>query len=144
MLFITFSNKINKYNKVLKIRKYIIMFIMAIFIFTIYTNIRNNAYEADINKMKEVANFTGIIVSNKTQKEYSTQYTLKITKIGSNTANITVYIRIKGDVTLQYGDEISFVGEYEEPDSARNDKGYNYKNYLKSVRNCRNNYNKRC
>jgi hypothetical protein len=143
MLFITFNNKIKKYNKVLKIRKYIIIFIVTIFIFTIYTNIRNNQYDANINKMKEESNFTGIIVSNETKKEYYTQYTLKITQIGSNTENITIYIRIKGEVTLQYGDEISFVGEYEEPDSARNDKGYNYKNYLKSIRNCRNNYNKR-
>jgi predicted membrane metal-binding protein len=68
---------------------------------------------------------------------------LKITKIEGNNVNIKVYIRVKGEVSLKYGDEISFVGEYDEPDSARNDKGFDYKNYLKSLRNIWNNYNKR-
>ena len=34
--------------------------------------------------------------------------------------------------------KISIKGEYIEPDTARNDKGFNYKNYLKSNRNSRN------
>ena len=52
--------------------------------------------------------------------------------------NITVYLQITGKQNLEYGDKISIKGEYIEPDTARNDKGFNYKNYLKSNRNSRN------
>lgn len=82
--------------------------------------------------MKKEEVYVGIISSNATQKEYSTQYKLKVTKIGSKSANITVYLRIKGKCQLQYGDEISFEGEYNEPDGARNEKGFDYKKYLRS------------
>jgi predicted membrane metal-binding protein len=128
---------------VLRIKKYIIIFIIAILISVIYTSIRNSKYQEYVDKMNNSTNFVGIIVSNETQNEYNTQYLLKITKIENEAANLNIYIRIKGDVILKYGDEIVFEGEYNEPDFARNDKGFNYKKYLKSIRNRWNNYNKR-
>lgn len=34
---------------------------------------------------------------------------------------------------LSYGDKISIKGEYEEPEEARNESGFNYKEYLKTI-----------
>lgn len=83
--------------------------------------------------MQKDAKYIGIVISNPIRKEYYTQYKLKIEK---ENVNIIVYLRIQGKQNLEYGDKISFTGEYIEPDTARNDKGFNYKNYLKSNRNC--------
>lgn len=83
--------------------------------------------------MQKDAKYIGIIISNPIRKEHYTQYKLKIEK---ENANIIVYLRIQGKQNLEFGDKISFIGEYTNPDTARNDKGFNYKNYLKSNRNC--------
>lgn len=82
--------------------------------------------------MQKGDTYTGIIISNAITKEYDTQYKLKVTKIGDKSTDITVYIRVKGKNNLQYGDEILFQGKFVTPDSARNDKGFDYKQYLKS------------
>ena len=82
--------------------------------------------------MKKYTKYVGIIISNPTQKEYYTQYELKIEKIGQENTNIKLYLHYQGKQNLEYGDKISLKGEYIEPDTARNDKGFNYKNYLKS------------
>lgn len=86
--------------------------------------------------MEKSTEYVGIIVSNGTQKEYYTRYKLKIKKVGKENTNIIVYLHYQGKQNLEYGDKISFTGEYTKPDTARNDKGFNYKNYLKSNRNC--------
>lgn len=83
--------------------------------------------------MKQGKDFIGVIVSNPIKKEYTTQYQLQVKKIDKKPCNIRVYIRIKGENDLQYGDEISFLGEYLKPDTARNDKGFDNKQYLKSI-----------
>ncbi len=109
------------------------IFIICIVLASLYTTIKNKEYENKNNQMKEKTEYIGIIISNPIPKEYYTQYTLKIKK-----TNIKVYLQITGKQNLEYGDKISIKGEYIEPDTARNDKGFNYKNYLKSNRNSRN------
>lgn len=85
--------------------------------------------------MQKDTKYIGIIISNPTNKDYYTRYKLKIEKVGSKNTNITVYLHYQGKQNLEYGDKISFTGEYTKPNTARNDKGFNYKNYLKSNRN---------
>ena len=82
--------------------------------------------------MKKYTKYVGIIISNPIQKNYYTQYKLKIEKVGQENTNMIVYLHIQGKQNLEYGDKISLKEEYIEPDIARNDKGFNYKNYLKS------------
>lgn len=120
------------------------------------TNIvsKSAKYEKNANVRKELTQYEkysaieyldkyiGIIISNPTPKEYYTKYLLKLTKVNNKDVNITVYLKLKGEHKVGYGDEISFIGEYEEPDAARNDKGFDYKQYLKSNRNSRRDRNK--
>ena len=47
-----------------------------------------------------------------------------------------VNMRITKEIKLEYGDEISFLGEYHKPDVARNDKGFDNRKYLQSNRYC--------
>lgn len=125
-----------RYDDVLKIRKSIIIFILCVLLSSIYTSIQNQEYEKKNNQMQRSENYVGIIESNPVAKEYSTQYLLRVKKVEKESSNILVYIRVKGKNNLEYGDEISFIGEYDQPDGARNDKGFDYKQYLKSNRNC--------
>lgn len=136
-IFIYFlTKKESKYDAVLKIRKWAIVFILCIMISCIFTNMENTKYENKDTIISNSNEFTGIIISNPTEKEYSTQYLLKLTKVKDKSVDITVYLRVKSKYNLEYGDEIVIKGEYIEPDSARNDKGFNYRNYLKSNRDC--------
>lgn len=120
----------------LKIRTSILLFILCILLSYLVTNVQNEKFERQNRQMKEAQTYVGRIVSNPIQKEYSTQYLLQVIKKDNENTNISVYIQVKGKVDLEYGDEIFFEGEYKEPDGARNEKGFNYKQYLKSNRNC--------
>lgn len=131
------TKKQTKYDAVLKIRKWGICFIICILISYAFTNIQNNEYENSIKTMKNSQSYIGVIISNPIQKEYYTRYLLKLTKANEKEVNITVYLQIKGKNNFKYGEEISFTGQYEEPDTARNDKGFKHKQYLKSNRNYR-------
>lgn len=130
--FIIKHKNLKRYDTVLDLKKAIILFSVCILLSCIFTNIKNNQYENKNKQMEEEETYTGIISSNPTIKEYHTQYKVTITKVGNKSSNIIVYLRIKGRSQFEYGDEIAFQGEYSEPDEARNDKGFNYKKYLRS------------
>lgn len=131
-----------RYDTVLEIKKWMILFMLCILCSCIWTHIQNQEYEKKNRQMKQSKQYVGVIVSNPLPKEYSTQYLLKVKKAENDSTNITVYLCIKGQNHFEYGDEICFIGEYQEPDVARNDKGFDYKQYLKSNRNCWNGYHK--
>ena len=67
-----------------------------------------------------------VVVSNKKQKEYYNRYEIK------TVSNEKLYINT--DKELEYGDKIKIKGEFQEPDTARNYKGFNYKQYLKTLK----------
>ncbi len=121
-----------RYDNTLQIQKWSIIFIICILIGSIYTTIKSKEYENHNRQMQKGTAYIGTIISNSIQKEYYTQYELRIEKIGQENTNIKLYLHYQGKQNLEYGDKIALKGEYIEPDIARNDKGFNYKNYLKS------------
>ena len=76
---------------------------------------------------KEEVQETGIIVSNKKEREYSNRYKVKI-------KNIYFYLNVDKKIELEYGDKIEIIGQFKEPQSARNYKGFDYKQYLKTLK----------
>lgn len=140
MYYLKKNQKIQKYNKIWKIENVAILFSISILISTTFTLIQDKDFENKNEELKKSNQYSGVIISNPIQKEYGMQYSLKINKIGNKTVDIkTVYLMVSGKNILEYGDEISLKGEYKEPDRARNDKGFDYKQYLKSNRSCWNN-----
>lgn len=134
MLFILQNKIIVKYEKVLKLKNKLFILAIAIILSCIITMIVNKTQEQKNELLKQSDYFEGIIISNPIQKEDSVQYKMKVIKIEKNNVNInSVYLKIKGKNSYKYGDKISFKGEYDEPDEARNDKGFNYKQYLQSI-----------
>ncbi len=112
---------------------------MSIVISSIITNIQNQEYEKKIKQIKEDTCYIGIIMSNPIKREYDTQYHLKVIQVGKKNVHIMVQFKMQGKLNLEYGDQISFKGKYEEPSPARNDKGFDDKIYLKSNRTSRKN-----
>lgn len=133
---ITKNKKIKRYDEVLAFRKWLMVFLACLLMATLITKIENEKYEQKNKQMEMGKNYVGVVVSNPIQKEQVTQYQVEIKKIDKQSCNVMVNMRITQENNLEYGDEISFLGEYRKPDTARNDKGFNNKQYLQSNRYC--------
>ena len=107
--------------------------IFAIIISSLISNIiikySENKYE-NLYKCIENLEITGIVVSNKEEKEYYNRYKIKV--IEGKFKN--TYLYINSEKELIYGDKININGEFIEPSKARNYKGFNYKEYLKTLK----------
>ena len=114
--------------------------IITICIFSIISNtitiFQNNKYEnlyKDEEKIKGVA----LVISERKEKEYNYMYKIKIININKKgTKNTYLYLRVnkKSKIDLEYGDIINFEGEFQEPSRKRNYKGFDYRQYLKSIK----------
>ena len=87
----------------------------------------------DYNKVNIDSNkqYIGIIVDEKEEKDYKNVYIIEI-KSKDNLNNKRFIINLKKDNKLEYGDKISFSGEYIKPDGKRNYGGFDYSLYLKT------------
>ena len=105
-----------------------------------YISERVNEEKLDYKKLKylydnlykgiENLEVTGIVVSNKVEKEYYNRYKIKV--LDGKFKNTYLYINSKEE--LEYGDNIDVNGEFIEPSKARNYKGFDYKEYLKTLK----------
>ena len=114
--------------------------ITTICIFSIISNTitisQNNKYES-LYKDGENIEGVAIVVSQGKEKEYNYMYKIKIININKDkTKNTYLYLRVnkKEKINLEYGDIIKFEGEFQEPSRKRNYKGFDYKEYLKSIK----------
>ena len=115
--------------------------LITIFIFSVISNTitiyQNNKYNI-IYKDKENLEGKALVVSEKEDKEYSYLYKIKVLNIENKKEgkNTYLYLRVnkKSDILLEYGDIISFKGEFQEPSKKRNYGGFDYKNYLKTLK----------
>ena len=107
--------------------------ILTIIISSLISNIiikyKNSKYD-NLYKGIENLEVTGIVVSNKVEKEYYNRYKIKV--LDGKFKNTYLYINSKEE--LEYGDNIDVNGEFIEPSKARNYKGFDYKEYLKTLK----------
>ena len=100
----------------------ILIIIITSFISNTIVKYQNNKYET-IYKDNTKIEITGVIVSNKKDGKY---------KLKVNENNTNLYLRTTEN--LEYGDLVTVKGEYQEPQSQRNYKGFDYKEYLKTLK----------
>lgn len=98
---------------------------------------KNKQYESFYEEFDgQEINITGTIVDNGKQKEYKTVYKLKIDNINGNFKykNMYLYIEVNPNkkILLEYGNKITFTGEYTAPIQQRNYGGFDYREYLKT------------
>lgn len=109
----------------------IITIIISSFISNLIVNYSNNKYE-NLYKDLEKIEIEGIIISNKIEKEFSNRYKMKVTT--KEFKNTYLYINTNKNIELEYGDKIKTYGNFQEPQTSRNYKGFNYKEYLKTLK----------
>lgn len=138
------ERKSNKFN-FLSIRRYFryvkIYFNSQVFFLIIISsiisntiiNLQNSQYERiyDILSKKEKVDFTGIVISEKLEKQYYYKYKVE-TKYSNK--KIRFFITTSKNQELKYGDKIIFSGTYKKPEIQRNYKGFNYAQYLKQLK----------
>lgn len=105
----------------------ILTIIISSFISNIIIKYQESKYE-NLFKDEEELQLTAIVVSNKQEKEYYNRYKIK------TSSNEKIYINVDKNQRLEYGDKIQIKGEFQEPQTARNYKGFNYKQYLKTLK----------
>lgn len=127
--------KLNRYLKVLIPNKKLILMIIIIFISYNYISILENSFNNKYKNVQENVKIEATVISNCKEKEYKDVYTIKIETInGSHEykgTKLQLYIKNNKNV-IEYGDKISFVGEFEQAEVQRNYKGFNYREYLKT------------
>ena len=80
-----------------------------------------------------------VVVSNVQEKEYKDNYKIKVVSINGETRrfkNTNLYISVKesSNEELRYGQEVIIKGKYVAPETRRNYKGFDYKEYLKTLK----------
>ena len=121
--------KVQRYLKVFIKLNGIILFSISSIISNIYLTKLKSKYEDVYNNTDQISG-VAIVISDKTEKEYTNSYIIKI-KSGKY-KNTKFILNLKKDKILGYGDLINVDGEYFKPSKAKNYKGFDYSNYLKS------------
>lgn len=122
------SKKMKHLKKILKSNIIILMMISSV-ISNIIVQKANFKYN-NLYKDKEELNLQVIIVSNKKEKEYYNRYKIKV--LNNKYKNTYLYMTTKKE--LNYGDVLNVKGKFTEPNMERNYKGFNYKEYLKTLK----------
>lgn len=125
--------------RIFKLKKGIsLIFTMVCIVAIIHINILEKDYEKIISNIPEEVNMQAIVISDEIDKEYKYTYIIKVIKIENDTVekNIKINLNLKKNILKEdvpkFGDIIEITGIYEEPASARNYRGFNYRDYLKS------------
>ena len=117
-----------RYVKLIITKKVFIIIILVSIISNTFTLYKNYEFQKTIANLsgKEIKT-EGIIISNVKNKKYSDIYTIKI-------KDKKFYLNIKKteNIDLEYGDRINLTGNFIEPETQRNYRGFDYRKYLKT------------
>ena len=122
-----------RYIKIFINSKVILLIIITSIISNTLVLIQNHKNEKvyyELSKRKNLT-LTGIIISNKEEKQYYNKYKIE-TKLKNK--NYRFYIMADKKLKLEYGDKIQLNGEYKKPEKQRNYKGFDYSKYLKQLK----------
>lgn len=127
LLFLILKNKRMVLYFFLKRRKIFLIIFLSAIISNLYFNIINQKYEKFYKKTPEKIQTTATVVSEAKETEYYYSYEIKM-----EGKKLILYVKKNSPQKLKYGMWIKLIGEYQEPTEARNYKGFNYKEYLKT------------
>ena len=126
------SYQVFRYSKIILKYNAIILFCFSALISNTYLIYLNNKYEQVYKENKSKINTTAVVISDRTEKEYIYKYVVKVKEGKYANKKIILNLKKNEQNILQYGDLINLEGEYLAPNKARNYKGFNYADYLKS------------
>lgn len=122
-----------RYVKIFINSKVILLIVITSLISNTLILIQNQKYEKmyTLLSSKENIKLTGIVISNKEEKQYYNKYKIEA-KIQNK--NFRFYIMTDKKINLEYGDKIKLNGEYKIPEVQRNYNGFDYSKYLKQLK----------
>ena len=126
------NNKIIRILKLFIKNNIILTFIISAFISSIYVKLYNKKYE-EVYENFDYNEIIGTVISNNKETEYKNTYKVRMESLnGLKDINFVLRVSKSKKILLNYGDKIKVSGEYLVPEQARNYKGFNYREYLKT------------
>ena len=132
LLSISRQKNVLRYLRVFIKKNAIIIFCISAIVSNMYLTYLNNKYESFYKNAPEVINCKAIVISKKKEKEYSYSYIIKIKEGILKNKKFILSLKKSDENIINYGDLIYLEGKYSVPNTARNYKGFDYSNYLKS------------
>ena len=115
-----------------------IIYLCVCIVGIIQIHILENNYDKISSKIPEEITLQALVVSDGTEKDYKYTYTIEVNTINGKKLEKSIQLildikknKIKNKCP-KFGDVVEITGVYEEPNIARNYKGFDYKQYLKS------------
>lgn len=121
------KNKSKIFYSILKRKKKILIILISFIISILYVFLLNNKYEKVYKEFPKKITTTAIIVSQPKETEYYYSFEVKV-----KNKKFIMYLEKNNTLNFQYGTKIKIEAEYTKPQEARNYKGFNYKEYLKT------------
>ena len=115
-----------RYFKTIFTKNVVVLIIISSIISNSIVLIQNNKYE----KIYKNSEGREIKINGKIVEILNEKYKVKI--ISKKYKSIYIYLQSKEK--LEFGDEVSIYGKYELPNQARNYKGFDYREYLKTLK----------
>ena len=127
---------IKRYLRYIKIyinSNVLLIIIISSIISNLITILESKKYEVMYKELSSTENIALVatVISNKEEKEYYNKYKVK-TKYKNK--DLRFYITVDKNKDIKYGDKIKLSGNYIQPESQRNYKGFDYSEYLKQLK----------
>ena len=124
-----------RYFKLIFNQKVLFLIIISSIISNTVVIFQNNNYKK-LYKDNEKIEGQVIIISNKIEKQSKYLYKVKVCNINENKKykDSKLYIRVDKKYNFDYGDKIYIKGEFSKPNSQRNYGGFDYEQYLKTLK----------
>ena len=132
-------SRFKRYLKIFFTKKIILIIIISSIISNVITIYQNKKYN-ELYKFNDNDDIIiiGKMISNGKEKEYKDIYKIKIDTVNNNkkykNTNLYIYVKKNKDVKFKYGDIVKIRGKYKNAEQSRNFKGFNYKEYLKTLK----------
>ena len=122
-----------RYIKIYINSNVLLIIIISSIISNSITILESKKYEVMYKELSSTENIALVatVISNKEEKEYYNKYKVK-TKYKNK--NLRFYITVNKNKDIKYGDKIKLSGNYIQPESQRNYKGFDYSEYLKQLK----------
>ena len=121
-----------RYFKLYINKKVILLLMITSIISNSMVLFQNQKYET-LYKNEQNLELIGIVISNKQEEQYYDKYCIKIIQNNKH-KDTKLYLKVSKKIQLKYGDKVKIKGEFIEPESSRNYGGFNYKEYLKTLK----------
>ena len=128
-----------RYLKIIFTKKVILIIALSSIISNEITIYQNNKYK-DLYKFSDNDNIIIIckIVSNCKEKEYKDVYKIKIETVNKSVkyknTNLYLYVKKTKNIKFKYGEIVKIEGTYKNAEQSGNYKGFDYKEYLKTLK----------